>query len=81
MTLETLKTVNKVIGVKQVTKAINKNTAACVFFAADADMRVLAPLKSLCAEKGVAAIEVATMSELGEACGIEVGAAAAAALG
>lgn len=80
MTLEMLKTANKVIGMKQVTKSIHKNLAAQVFLAADADERVLTPLKSLCAEKKVAVMEVPTMAELGEACGIEVGAAAAAAL-
>lgn len=80
MALEILKEANKVIGIKQVTKVVNKGTANQVFLAADADVRVLNPLKSLCLEKNVEMLEVSTMLELGKACGIEVGAAAAAAL-
>lgn len=80
MALEILKTASKVIGIKQVTKVVNKGLANQVFFATDADERVLEPLKVLCVEKNIEMLEVPTMLELGEACGIEVGAAAAAAL-
>lgn len=80
MTLETLKNTKRVIGIKQVTKAVNKGLAACVFLAEDADERVVAPLKQLCSEKGVCVESAVTMDDLGSACSIEVGAAAAAAL-
>lgn len=80
MALEALKTSARVIGVKQVTKVVNKDLASRVFVAIDADIRVLAPLKNLCAEKNVEVIETATMTEIGNACAIEVGAAAAAIL-
>ena len=53
MTLEALKTADRVIGIKQVTKAINKGTAAQVFIADDADDRVTKPLLELCTEKKV----------------------------
>ena len=80
MSLEALRDANKAIGVKQVTKAVNKNLVQLVFFAEDADARVLRPLRDLCSEKEIRAVDVATMSELGTACRIEVGAAAAAIL-
>ena len=53
MTLEALKNADKVIGIKQVTKAVNKGLATCVFLAGDADARVIEPLRTLCAEKGL----------------------------
>lgn len=80
MTLEALRDAKKVVGVKQVTKAVGKGLAKRVFFAADADARVLHPLKVLCAEKEVELLEADSMRTLGKACGIEVGAAAVAVL-
>ena len=80
MTLETLKTLPHVTGVKQVMKAVSKGKASCVFVASDADERVTRPLKELCADVGMEIVETATMAELGMACSIEVGSAAAAAL-
>ena len=80
MILETLKALPHVTGVKQVTKAVNKGKAACVFIAGDADGRVTQPLKELCKQTNVELIETATMAEIGKACSIEVGSAAAAAL-
>ena len=80
MTLEALKNADKVIGIKQVTKAVNKGLATCVFLAGDADARVIEPLRTLCAEKGIETVPAADMQELGEACALEVGAAAAAVL-
>lgn len=78
MTLAELRVHERVIGIKQVTKAVTKGVATCVFTADDADARVLAPLVRLCTEKDVAVVHVPTMKELGRACAIEVGAAAAA---
>ena len=80
MTLETLAAMPHVTGVKQVTKAVGKGKAVCVFVANDADDRVTRPLRELCAGNGVELVESATMAELGKACSIEVGSAAAAAL-
>ncbi|MGM9540399.1 ribosomal L7Ae/L30e/S12e/Gadd45 family protein [Anaerovibrio sp.] len=80
MTLEKLKKAERVIGIKQVTKAINKNQALCVFLGTDADGRVIDPLKGLCTEKAIPIEAAYTMSELGKACSIEVGAAAVAVL-
>jgi len=59
---------------------VNKDNAMCVFLANDADERVLMPLKALCESKQVTIVKVETMAEIGKACLIEVGAAAAAIL-
>ncbi len=80
MKLDALKRANRVIGIKQVTKAVKRSQAERVFLAADADPRVLEPLKELCHEQDVPVEEGASMKEIGEACAIEVGAAAAAVL-
>lgn len=80
MSLDTLKTAKKVIGIKQVTKAVKKDLCKKVFIAQDADLRVVQPLKDLCEQHKIDKIEVPTMIELGEACTIEVGAAAVAVL-
>ena len=80
MTLESLKGAARVIGVKQVTKAVQKSQADAVFLADDADGHVTEPLLHLADEIGVPVVHVPTMEELGKACSIEVGAAAAAVL-
>lgn len=80
MSFETLKTAKKVIGVKQTTKAVEKELAAVVYIAEDADQRVTQPLIELCERKATRMEKVPTMAELGKACAIEVGAAAVAAL-
>ena len=80
MTLETLAKTPHVTGVKQVTKAVSKGKASCVFVANDADDRVTRSLRELCAGSGVELVDTATMAELGKACSIDVGSAAAAAL-
>ncbi|MDD4083970.1 MAG: 50S ribosomal protein L7Ae-like protein [Acholeplasmataceae bacterium] len=81
MSMELLKAGAKhVIGVKQTAKAIEKGTAKIVFVASDAEAGVVEPLLRACAEAGLAYEETATMQELGKACGIHVGAAAAAIL-
>lgn len=80
MTLETLAAMPHITGVKQVTKAVGRGRAACVFVANDADDRVTRPLRELCVKNGVELVDSATMAELGKACSIDVGSAAAAAL-
>ena len=80
MTLESLKGAARGIGGKQVTKAVQKSQADAVFLADDADGRVTEPLLHLADEIGVPVVHVPTMQELGKACSIEVGAAAAAVL-
>jgi len=77
--LEKIKHAKKVvIGAKQTKKAIESNKAETVFVARDAENRGTDPIYKLCKEKGIEIIEVASMRELGRACGIEVGSASAA---
>ena len=80
MTLEALKHANRVIGIKQVTKAVRKGLVQEVYIADDAEEGCVAPLIDLCREQAVVLAHVDSMKELGGACGIEVGAAAAASL-
>lgn len=68
----------KVVGAKQVKRAVEAGTARKVFLAGDADPRVTEPVAALCGEKGVAVETVPSMRDIGKACGIAVGAAVAA---
>lgn len=80
MSLDTLKTAKKVIGIKQATKAITKGLVTRAYIAEDADKRLVTTLQQLCGQHNVSITLVPSMSELGLACGIEVGAAAVAVL-
>ncbi|CAM3763923.1 MULTISPECIES: ribosomal L7Ae/L30e/S12e/Gadd45 family protein [Paenibacillus] len=68
------------IGTKQTMKAVETGRAAEVYVAEDCDQRLISKIVSHCERYGVPINYVPTMKELGEACGIEVGAAAAAVL-
>jgi large subunit ribosomal protein L7A len=70
----------KIIGTKQTLKAIDKDQVCMVFIAQDAEEHVVSQLKETCLRKGVETVVVSTMKELGDACGIQVGAASAAIL-
>ncbi len=72
---------HKVVGAKQVKRAIEAGRAVKVYLADDADPRVSEPIAALCANKGVETETVSSMRELGKVCGISVGAAVAAVLG
>jgi large subunit ribosomal protein L7A len=81
MSLERLRTARKKsIGTKQTAKAIEKGQTKTVFIAKDAEEHVTREIVKIAQEKGLELIFVDTMSALGKACGIEVGAAAAAIL-
>ena len=68
------------VGAKQLKKAVRDDRARCVFLARNADPAVTEPLAELCAQHHIPITWVASMADLGRACGIEVGAAAAAIL-
>ena len=76
--LEKLKTESKVVGIKQLRRALKEHKASLVFLAKDADPALTEPLLAQCRESGVEVVCDVTMPELGRACGIAVGAAAAA---
>lgn len=78
--LSELKTGPRVVGAKQVRRAVADGHAARVFLASDADPRVTSPIERLCEEKKVPVETAGSMAELGTACKIAVGSAAAAVL-
>ena len=51
-----------------------------MFLACDADPRLTEPVEELCQAAGIAVVTDYTMAQLGHACSIAVGTAAAAAL-
>ena len=69
-----------VVGAKQLRKALNSGAVRRVYLAVNADPAITEPLEALCQLKSVDYAWVRSMTDLGHACGIEVGAAAAAAL-
>lgn len=76
--LTQLENTEKVVGVKQVRRAMADGRAKAIFLARDADPALTEPLAAQAEEKGLAAQWVDTMKQLGKACGIAVGAAVAA---
>ena len=75
--LEDLSSGKKVVGIKQLRKAVAANMVKTVFLAMDADPFLTDPVRRLCEEMNVAIVDVPTMAELGRACGISVSASAA----
>jgi large subunit ribosomal protein L7A len=69
-----------VVGAKQLRKALNSGLARKVYLAQNADPAITEPIEALCQLKSVEYAWVKSMTDLGHACGIEVGAAAAAAI-
>lgn len=80
MSLYELQDGKKVIGMKQVKKAVIKGQAKKVYLADDAEPHIIGPLQDLCRQYKVEMEEVNKMEQLGNACGIEVGSAAVALL-
>ncbi|BDG62214.1 ribosomal L7Ae/L30e/S12e/Gadd45 family protein [Caldinitratiruptor microaerophilus] len=81
MSLERLKAARKkTIGTKQTAKAIERGLARVVFVARDADTAVTRDVVAAATARHLELVYVDTMAALGKACGIDVGAAAAAIL-
>lgn len=78
--LQALQNSHYVVGVKQLKRALRDNCAQQVFLARDADPQLTNEVVHMCQSHSVPYTWVATMADLGKACGISVGAAAAAAL-
>ena len=76
--LEDLSRCEKVVGAKQVKRALNSGRAKRIFMALDADPRLLQPLVQQAVRQQVPLEQASSMRALGEACGIAVGAAIAA---
>ena len=67
-----------VVGAKQLKKALHNGRAQYVYLAENADPSVTEPIEDLCRQNHVQLYWVSSMKDLGKACGIDVGAAAAA---
>ncbi len=67
-----------IVGAKQLRKALSRGGVDRVFLARDADPAITIPLEQLSLQTGVQCTWVEKMTDLGRACGIDVGAAAAA---
>ena len=69
---------NVVVGVKQLKKALRAGRVQTAYFALDADPAVTEPAAEMCNSSAIPVVWVKTMAQLGKACGIDVGASAAA---
>ncbi|MCL4439384.1 ribosomal protein [Desulforamulus profundi] len=79
MSLEPLKSARKrTVGAKQTIKAVEKSQAKEVYWASDAEARVVDPILRICSSKNIPTVKVESMKDLGRACNIEVGCAIAA---
>nr|WP_084052362.1 ribosomal L7Ae/L30e/S12e/Gadd45 family protein [Desulfonispora thiosulfatigenes] len=68
------------MGIKQTTKALQKDQVKTLYIAIDAETKTLGLIEEKAKEKGIQIIEVPSMKELGKAFGIDVGSACAAIL-
>jgi len=71
---------DKVAGARATQRALAKNLVRKVYVARDADEKVVKGVLSLCKEKNIQVIYVNSMKELGEYCGLRVGASVCAIL-
>ena len=76
--LDELEKAHKVVGVKQVRRALSSRQVKRLYLAKDADPQLTEPLERQAVEQGVEICWADTMKALGRACGIAVGAAVAA---
>jgi large subunit ribosomal protein L7A len=71
---------NRVVGQRQVLRALEGDKAARVYLGKDADGFIYHRINGLCEEKRVPVTVVDSMQELGKLCAVDVPAAAAAVL-
>ncbi len=68
----------RIVGLKQTVKAVKNGTAKKVYVAEDADDFIKQSVLHACNDKNLQIIYVNSMRELGDACGIDIGASTAA---
>ncbi|AUG58501.1 Ribosome-associated protein L7Ae-like protein [Acetivibrio saccincola] len=73
--MDDFKNINKMVGLKQSLKAVQKGIVEKVYIAKDAEERVVSKIIDLCEEKDIPIVYTDSMKQLGRACGIDVGAA------
>ena len=67
----------KVVGTRRLLRAIGAGEIATAYIARDADLYIVRQVRQACNDAGVRMVEVETMKELGQACGVEVKTASA----
>ena len=67
----------RVVGTKQLLRALDEGKVARAFVAKDADLLLTKRVVDRCFERNIPCTQVDTMAELGRACAIDVKAAAA----
>ena len=75
--IEKLDDSRKVVGTRRLLKALAAGEIAVVYLADDAEMFIRTQVSEACERAGAKLIVVPAMKELGKACGVEVGTAAA----
>jgi len=75
--LEKLNDSLKVVGTRRLLRAIAAGEISVAYIARDADLYIVRQVRQACNEAGVRMVEVETMKELGQACGVEVKTASA----
>ncbi len=77
--MQELKAIHRrTVGLKQTVKAIKNGTAKKVYLAEDADDFIKQSVLDVCRDRDIQIIYVSNMKELGDACGIDIGASTAA---
>ena len=69
-----------VVGAKQLKKAVQGGRATRVYLARNADPAITEPIEAMCRQQNIPCVWTPDKQSLGRRCGIEVGAAAAAAV-
>jgi len=68
---------DRIVGLKQVLKALEAGRLSRVYLARDAQAHLVAKVEQACRDAGAECVDVPSMKELGAACGIDVGAVCA----
>ena len=77
--MQELKAIHRrTVGLKQTVKAIKNGTVTKVYLAEDADDFIKQSVQDVCRDRNIQIIYVSNMKELGDACGIDIGASTAA---
>lgn len=70
--LETLRNSRKVVGTRRLIRAVLAGEVVEVYLAQDADLFIVRQVKDACNRMSVRIVEVESMKQLGEACGVDV---------
>jgi large subunit ribosomal protein L7A len=74
---EKLKNASKVVGTRRLLRALQAGEIAEAYIARDADLFIVRQVREACNQANVRMVEVDTMVQLGQACGVEVKTASA----